>query len=480
MLKNYKMVTLCLLVSACGSSSSDAPTVNVVPPTTEPETQIVEQTEPTLPETTIPEAVIIEEPELTIEDISCSGLAQLPFSSAIATDESSPYVASNTIDGSFISDSRWTTSSINQSLTLTLENVALVQGIGITWLNEDIRSYSFDVEVSKDNEVWTSVSASQMSDQTTDRSEFIDLQDTTAKYIKIITTGNSVDTSSNIVEVEAFGCQTNVTADIELIDWYLSIPVDETIKSTAFNIWETDLSDDYFHQEFFFNSLDNGLVFRTPIEGARTSVNTSYTRTELREMLRRGNTSISTQGVNQNNWVFSSAPQSEQDDAGGVDGELVAELAVNHVTTTGDAGQVGRVIIGQIHGNDDEPLRVYYRKLPQNEKGSIYLAHEIHGGDDIYFELIGTRSRSASNPSNGIELNERFGYKITVVGNTLTFVLTRPNQTDITEVIDMSNSGYDIENEYMYFKAGSYNQNNTGDPKDYVQTTFYKIENSHD
>lgn len=44
----------------------------------------------------------------------------------------------------------------------------------------------------------------------------------------------------------------------------------------------------------------------------------------------------------------------------------------------------------------------------------------------------------------------------------------------------MSNSGYDIVNEYMYFKAGVYNQNNTGEGKDYVQATFYKIDNTHD
>jgi poly(beta-D-mannuronate) lyase len=43
----------------------------------------------------------------------------------------------------------------------------------------------------------------------------------------------------------------------------------------------------------------------------------------------------------------------------------------------------------------------------------------------------------------------------------------------------MTNSGYDEGGQYLYFKAGVYNQNNTGDPKDYVQATFYKIENSH-
>jgi len=462
-----------LLVTSCGSSSSDSSTAGDVVRT---EASVPVSEEPIIAGS-VQEA---QGQQAFIEDITCSGLAKLPINDALGTNSLAAYPASNSIDGSFISGSRWSTSSINQTLTLTLEQAALVKGLGITWLNEDSRSYSYDIEVSKDNDEWIPLLTSQLSDDSTDRSEFTTLQETTAKYIKITTTGNNIDNTSNIVEVEAFGCESNVASSIELNDWYLSIPVDEDLNDTAFNIWENDLNNDYFNAEFFFTSLDNGLVFRSPIEGAKTSKNTSYTRTELREMLRSGNTSISTQGVNKNNWVFSSAPQTEQDKAGGVDGELTAELAVNHVTTTGDAGQVGRVIIGQIHANDDEPLRVYYRKLPQNDKGSIYLAHEIRGGDDIYFELIGTRSRSAANPSNGIELNERFGYKITVVGNSLTFVLSRSGQDDITETIDMSNSGYDIVNEYMYFKAGVYNQNNTGEGKDYVQATFYKIDNTHD
>jgi len=49
-----------------------------------------------------------------------------------------------------------------------------------------------------------------------------------------------------------------------------------------------------------------------------------------------------------------------------------------------------------------------------------------------------------------------------------------------TESFDMADSGYDIANDYMYFKAGVYNQNDTGDADDFVQATFYKLEASHD
>jgi hypothetical protein len=215
------------------------------------------------------------------------------------------------------------------------------------------------------------------------------------------------------------------------------------------------------------------------VSGAKTSENTKYTRSELREMLRRGDTNIRTQGINQNNWFFSSAPQNDKDSSGGIDGTLYARLKVEHVTVTGDNNQVGRVIIGQIHANDDEPIRLYYRKLPNNIHGSIYAAHEILDGDDIYYELIGTRSQSASNPENGIQLGEIFDYQIVVQGNQLSVTVTKENQAPINQIIDMTDSGYDQGGQYMYFKAGVYNQNNTGDDFDYVQATFFTIENSH-
>lgn len=40
-------------------------------------------------------------------------------------------------------------------------------------------------------------------------------------------------------------------------------------------------------------------------------------------------------------------------------------------------------------------------------------------------------------------------------------------------------SGYDVANEFMYFKAGAYNQNNSGNPEDYAQVTFYELAASH-
>jgi poly(beta-D-mannuronate) lyase len=194
-------------------------------------------------------------------------------------------------------------------------------------------------------------------------------------------------------------------------------------------------------------------------------------------MNRRGDRSVELKGVNKNNWVFSSAPIEDQKAAAGVDGVLEATLKIDHTTTTGEPNQVGRFIIGQIHDQDDEPVRLYYRKLPDRDTGTVYFAHEnTREGSDTFYELVGSMNGITD---DGIALGEVFSYRIEVVGNTLTVTVMRDGKPDAVQVVDMSESGYDVGGKYIYFKAGVYNQNNSGDPDDYAQVTFYKLEKSH-
>ncbi len=268
-------------------------------------------------------------------------------------------------------------------------------------------------------------------------------------------------------------------AATDRLQWTLSVPVDSDQSGFADNISEEALNDDFHFPPYFLENPDNSFTFMAPVEGPKTSVNTKYTRSELREMLRRGDRSISTKGITANNWVFSTAPQEDLANAAAIDSKMEAELAVNHVTSTGDRNQIGRVIIGQIHANHDEPIRFYYRKLAHHNKGSLYFAHEPLEGEEQWYELIGGKSSAIDEPQDGIELNERFGYRIDVSGHTLAVTIMRDGKEDIYKEVDMSNSGYDQGGQYMYFKAGVYNQNNSGDPDDYVQATFYRIDTEH-
>lgn len=268
--------------------------------------------------------------------------------------------------------------------------------------------------------------------------------------------------------------------NFDLSTWNLSIPDNEG-DGTATDISVSQLNSNYQNSTYFYTADDGGMVFKCPVEGFKTSLNTSYTRVELREMLRGTNTSISTQGVNKNNWVFGTAPTADINAAAGYDGEMTATLAVNHVTTTGSDSHIGRLVIGQIHANNDEPIRVYYRKLKDNALGSIYFAHEPTdgNGDEQWYDMIGSRSNSASNPADGIALNEKFSYTIKAVGDSLTLTISREGKDDVVKTISMASSGFNVGGQYMYFKAGVYHLNNSGDADDYAQATFYALEKSH-
>ncbi|GAA4234442.1 hypothetical protein GCM10022291_13840 [Postechiella marina] len=296
------------------------------------------------------------------------------------------------------------------------------------------------------------------------------------------------DISKKITITQAARVENNGSLDanatpsdnFDLTTWNLSIPEDKG-SGTATTITVSEINSNYENSKYFYTATDGGMVFKCPVEGFKTSANTSYTRVELREMLRGTNTSIDTKGVNKNNWVLGAASTQDKNAAAGYDGEMSATLAVNYVTTTGSSNQVGRVIIGQIHANDDEPIRLYYRKLKDNTLGSIYYAHEPTdgNGDEQWYDMIGSRSSSAANPTDGIALNEKFSYNIKVIGNTLTVTISREGKADVIKTVDMTNSGFDVSGQYMYFKAGVYNQNNSGDADDYAQATFYKLKKSH-
>ncbi|WP_299947641.1 polysaccharide lyase family 7 protein [uncultured Microbulbifer sp.] len=420
---------------------------------------------------------------------SCTSGSKLSIISASDDGTSDGHDPANVIDGSFASESRWSSAGVKW-ITMDLGYEQVIEAVDIAWYKGDQRSSFFSIETSSDNRNWMTILGSGQSSGSSSAMERYEVSDSTARYVRLTGIGNTANNWNSILEFDVIGCGEDVEDDLnpslppsgnfELVDWYLSVPSDNDGSGTADSIKESELSAGYENNSYFYTASDGGMVFRCPIAGYKTSNNTAYTRTELREMLRRGNTNISTKGVNENNWVFGSAPASARNAAGGVDGVLRATLAVNHVTSTGSSSQVGRVIIGQIHANDDEPLRLYYRKLPGNSLGSIYIAHQPEGGNDIWYEIIGSRSNSALNPSDGIALNEIFSYKVEVVGNTLTVTISREGKADVAKTVDMSSSGYDVSGQYQYFKVGVYNQNNTGDNNDYVQATFYVLDNSHD
>lgn len=255
--------------------------------------------------------------------------------------------------------------------------------------------------------------------------------------------------------------------NFDLSKWKLTKPDGNEISVASLN------NDYELTNRFYTDPVTGGMVFRCG-NSEGTTGGSSYSRCELREML--SGTGSTTASSPVNNWYLSTT-SSIPSNAGGVDGTLRATLSVDRVSTTGDSGKVGRVIVGQIHASSDEPCRLYYHKRPSDSKGAIYFAHEPPTGSEQWWDVIG--GKNDLDPSDGIELGEVWSYEIKADGLDLTVTIKRPGKADVVKQITMS-SGFN--GDWLYFKAGVYNQNNTGstDPDvDYAQATFYSLEHVH-
>ena len=497
MSSRFERLLLVALVSGCGGGSDQTSdlvfTSPVSAPAPEPEPAPAPAPEP--------------EPEPTSGATDCSGNYLINVLDATDEGDSEPtYDALNSIDDNFSPESRWQSEGDAKTLTLDLGSRHLVKKIGIAWFEGDQRIASFSVLLSENGDAFQSSLADQTSSGKTDSFEHYELSSEIARYVRIEGYGNSVSSQNAILEATVFGCtldtETPVTeasnvnpedfglnpsippgSNFELLSWKLNTPGDEDGNGLSDTASEIDL-DNGFSDQYFYTGSDGGMVFKSTIAGATTSANSTYTRSELREMLRRGNTGVSTRGVNRNNWILDYQPDPGVP-VGGRGGTLRGTLAVNQVTTTGDRSQVGRVIVGQIHAESDEPIRLYYRKYPENELGFVYFAHEIRNSDDLYFPLLDHTRSDDESPAIGIALGEIFSYEIKQKGARIDVVLRRGDQSGPIighNYVDMQelDSGYDVPEEWMYFKAGAYSQNKTGDGEDFDQVTFYGLENTHD
>lgn len=237
--------------------------------------------------------------------------------------------------------------------------------------------------------------------------------------------------------------------NFDLTHWYLTLPSGATVSVAELNAAYQ------YAGAFYTDAETGGMVFQCS-NLAGTTANSHYSRSELREMRNPSNTSAKDDS---NNWTTSDG------------GTLKATLRVDHVSTTGDADKVGRVVIGQIHGPDSEPIRLYYDKKPGEARGRIYAGHDSASDDPSFSaDIVG------NDGDGGIALGETFGYEIDLADVHLTVTIRLPSGALVTyrKDIDPAYRGLNL-----YFKAGVYNQNNTGDSADYAQATFFALTASH-
>ncbi len=237
---------------------------------------------------------------------------------------------------------------------------------------------------------------------------------------------------------------------------------------------------DYEKKDFFYVENDgetDWVVYKTPNSGI-TSRTSNNTRTELGQKAR---------------WI----PETG--------GRLTGTLKVMHVSTTGDAtvSSAFSTVIGQIHsdeGHENEPLKIFYKKFPGHNKGSVFWNYEINTeGDNAGrwdysaavwghdFSIVGTSPAVyPEEPEDGIELGEEFSYEVNVFEGIMHLTFTSDGHKTKTFTKSLLKSDFSKKaaipeqivstyflrgrdgmerdtayaGEMQYFKQGCYNQAN--------------------
>lgn len=225
--------------------------------------------------------------------------------------------------------------------------------------------------------------------------------------------------------------------NFDMSHWKLTLPIDSSGNRSgkAAEISSAQLASGY-NSTWFKTQSDGGMVFTAPILGA-TTPGSSYPRSELREQIVTGSSSI--------NWYTTSESVME------------ARVAVNRLPSAAK-----KVVIGQIHGYDAPPLLKLRYAIASNGLGRLdALVKPTPTGNDITYPL-----------STNLPLNSTFTYKVTLSRGVLSMSLN--GGTPQRHVLDSSWAGIGL-----YFKAGMYLLVNGTSTSDYGRATFYRLAISH-
>jgi len=272
-----------------------------------------------------------------------------------------------------------------------------------------------------------------------------------------------------------------------LSHWKLTLPIDRNLDGKVDNVSTSQLQS-YVHNDFFNIDELGHLVFTAPNRGG-TTVNSSNTRSELRYMSRGSDKSIRTHDP-RNNFALASHPNAKK--FASIGHKMEVTMHVDHAPRNAHNPKnksAYSAVIGQIHsikyknnidngfGYGNEPLKIFYKKWPNHETGSIYwnyernLAKNDSNRKDISNVVWGTSPRDSSNPGEqGVALGEDFSYTVNVYKDTMYLTFESPRLGTVKHQINLANNidaqgnvdtldnpkGYTGDGNY--FKAGVYNQ----------------------
>ncbi|MGX5819288.1 discoidin domain-containing protein [Chitinophaga lutea] len=109
-------------------------------------------------------------------------------------------VPANVLDNDL--NTRWSASGDPQWIQFCLNTVQTVTGVDIAFYNGDTRTSTFDILLSQNGTTWTTAASGLVSSGTTVNAETFNITPATAKYVRIVGHGNSVNAWNSYTEVD--------------------------------------------------------------------------------------------------------------------------------------------------------------------------------------------------------------------------------------------------------------------------------------
>ena len=290
--------------------------------------------------------------------------------------------------------------------------------------------------------------------------------------------------------------KSNAPSDIfDLASWSLTIPFDFDQSGSADSLNPKHLQN-YQLAEFFYLDENKHLVMVAPNK-AVTTPNSTNTRTEFRQVFAEDTDQFS--GLPNAKNYFALASNSSAAEFASIGSGMAATLKVNHVSLNAkytNKAPAYSVVVGQIHagkltklrtnnsgfGWGNEPLKIYYKKFPHHQTGSVFWTYERNltkedpNRIDIDYPVWGVGWENTLDPKNkGLALGEEFSYSVKVINDIMHLEFSSANHPTVHHQINLANNldangnvdlyddpqGY--KQDWLFFKAGTYNQCSTKD-----------------
>ncbi|MEH1845255.1 MAG: polysaccharide lyase family 7 protein [Nostoc sp.] len=387
--------------------------------------------------------------------------AVVSFSDATATSTSGSFVADNAIDKN--KNTHWEATARGASITARFGSCQRIDDLVLNWYGTN--KYTYSVQLSKDNgATWTTV-VSNTSGKGNENKQ--NVTDQPANAIKIVgdtdsrlridelkvnslgstngctssgtsnpSNGESSDTSnssngessdtSNSSNGGVSGGNAQYPADVlDLSKWKLTLPISLNSppnSNKATEIKQPQLKT-YNNSEYFrLNAAKNGVLLKAIAGGARTSTNTAYPRSELREMQGDGTESAAWSCTNTDHGMY-------------------LEQTLLHTTTNKP-----EATIAQIHDSKNDLMMVKYFG-PDFANGSTDIGKlEARFNNDTTTKLLDSTYK-IGDPMT-IDIAVRSGGNVNVTYKNLRSGVT--NSTGTVKLTGIVGS--------CYFKAGIYIQ----------------------